>query len=292
MPMYDQDQPPDPGGSGGSGIPQGDRSGHSGGMPGPAGASGQPDVWQQVLTDPAATGPPGKRRRIPWLHSRSGVGLTAAVLTFVVTLGTGLGTAPLWESRTGRSADPGQTTGTIVAPASTPAATVGSAQYSFAQPAGWEVPAAQDANTEVSGLEQQLTGPVSAEGVQANLGILRVQLRSRQRALDVIRQDYLILLRQRSPTAEQIGSPVSLDLDGADASSFEFRYEENGVSIGGRAVIAKHEDAAYLIVFKTGEADFDLHVNALWDVAQSWQWREGEPSGGEPGAENGAPPQP
>jgi hypothetical protein len=154
--------------------------------------------------------------------------------------------------------------------------TIESAIYSFTLPEGW-----QDRSIELRDRlgsspgvvrEQILSGPSSA-GILANISITRTQVPERQRSLDVLRQDFLVGLRNRNKSAEPIGAPIYLEVAGADATSFEFRYRQKDVDVAGRAVIIARKGNVHLVLFQTGEVDYDLHVNALWELLESWRWR-------------------
>jgi len=153
---------------------------------------------------------------------------------------------------------------------------VESPTYTFTQPGGW-----QDRSIEMRDRlptspgvtsEHILSGPTSA-GLLSNISITRTKVPDRQRSLDVLRQDFLVGLRNRNKSAEPIGAPIYMQVDGADATSFEFRYRQKDVDVAGRAVIIARKGNVYLVLFQTGEVDYDLHVNALWELLESWHWR-------------------
>jgi hypothetical protein len=121
--------------------------------------------------------------------------------------------------------------------------------------------------------EHILSGP-SSKGTVASVTITKTQMPARQRSLDVLRQDFMIGLRQREKSAEPIGSPIYLEVASSQATSFEFRYSQQRLQIAGRAVIVSHDADVYLVLFQTGEVDYDLQVNALWDLLDSWRWRQ------------------
>ena len=148
--------------------------------------------------------------------------------------------------------------------------------FTFDAPAGWSDRSKEmrDRLPTSPGVTSEyiLSGPGSA-GVVANISITRTQVPERQRSLDVLRQDFMVGLRNRTSSAEPIGAPIYLEVAGADATSFEFRYHQKDVDIAGRAVIIARKGNVYLILFQTGEVDYDLHVNALWELLESWRWR-------------------
>ena len=147
--------------------------------------------------------------------------------------------------------------------------------FSFDEPSGWSDRSEEmrDRLPTSPGVTSEyiLSGPNSA-GVVANISITRTQVPERQRSLDVLRQDFLVGLRNRNTSAEPIGAPIYLEVAGADATSFEFRYHQKDVDIAGRAVIIARKGNVYLILFQTGEVDYDLHVDALWELLDSWRW--------------------
>ncbi|HKE99220.1 MAG TPA: hypothetical protein VKG45_09860 [Actinomycetes bacterium] len=196
-------------------------------------------------------------------------GLSLAVLLLVATLITVVSTG---DPTTGAQAGQDQGAGQRDAE---PARTE-SAQFSFTRPQGWVDRTGElaDRLTTIPGVsaERVLIGPSSA-GVPAHIVVTRTREPVRQRSLDVLRQDFMVGMRARNPTAEPIGSPIYMEVGGMPATSFEFRYQQRGIGIASRAVIVNRHGSAYLMLFETGEVDYDLHVNALWELLESWRWR-------------------
>lgn len=172
------------------------------------------------------------------------------------------------EARERPAADPGAGT----AP---PARTV-SASITFVRPGGWvdRTRELADRLSPQEGVtaERVLIGPSSA-GVPAHIVVTKTRVPDRQRSLDVLRQDFMVGMRVRNPSAEPIGSPIYLEVAGVPATSFEFRYQQRDVGVASRAVIVNRDGNAYLVLFETGEVDYDMHVNALWELLESWRWR-------------------
>jgi hypothetical protein len=207
--------------------------------------------------------------------SRARLAVLTAAASFAIVL---LVAAAVAAVRQWHSPAPG---GGVTAVTTTGPATAGprhaqASTFTFDAPAGWSDRSKElrDRLPTSPGVTSEyiLSGPSSA-GVLANISITRTQVPERQRSLDVLRQDFLVGLRNRNTSAEPIGAPIYLEVAGADATSFEFRYHQKDVDVAGRAVIIARKGNVYLILFQTGEVDYDLHVNALWELLESWHWR-------------------
>jgi hypothetical protein len=213
-------------------------------------------------------GPPGGRARLVALV----LGLTSAVVLVAVV---GVVLAQRWREDPEVPAGPALAVSPAPAPATLPGRSAPSAGYTFTQPPGWTDRTAELRNRVPTepGVQSQriLSGPAST-GLVANISITRTRVPARQRLLDVLRQDFLIGLRNRNRSAEPVGAPIYLEVAGSRATSFEFRYDQRQVQIAGRAVIIDHGRDVYLVLFQTGEVDYDLHVEALWDLLDSWRW--------------------
>jgi hypothetical protein len=207
--------------------------------------------------------------------SRARLAVLTAAASFAVVL---LVAAAVAAFRQWHTPDPGSGVTAVTTTAAGPTGPrhAQASTFSFDEPAGWSDRSKEmrDRLPTSPGVTSEyiLSGPSSA-GVLANISITRTQVPERQRSLDVLRQDFLVGLRNRNTSAEPIGAPIYLEVAGADATSFEFRYHQKDVDVAGRAVIIARKGNVYLILFQTGEVDYDLHVNALWELLESWHWR-------------------
>jgi hypothetical protein len=234
--------------------------------------SGHPDPtgrppWDEPEVD--ADGSGEIRHEVP---SRTRLAVLAALASFAIVLliAAGIAVAQKWNAER----DPDNPTG-VTQPAQEPQS-LQSETYTIQVPAKWADVTTQlkDKLQTSPGVtsEHILSGPKSV-GLVANISITRTRTPNVQRSLDVLRQDFLVGLRNRNATATPVGSPFYQQVAGAQATSFEFRYEQKGVAVAGRAVIVNHDGSVYLILFQTGERDYDLQVNALYDLLGSWRWR-------------------
>jgi hypothetical protein len=200
--------------------------------------------------------------------------LGATLASVLVIAGVVFGVRQLGGDR-GDDARPARAVSPAPPSTAPPGPTIRATDYSFTEPQGW-TDRTDDLGARVPtdpGVQSDriLSGPPS-EGLVANISITRTKVPPRQQALDVLRQDFLVGLRNRNRTAEPIGSPIARKVAGAEATSFEFRYDQQDVQVAGRAVIIGHEGTVYLVLFQTGEVDYDLHVDALWQLLDSWRW--------------------